>query len=292
MKRTLLIALTFCLSTHAQVLKEFKVSAENFSSELELIVDQLSKDKEISYKRAEDLLNAASVINEDVKVIPRPNALFLIKSEIYKGLLGSSLLPKDKGVLVNAAFLSGIEKKLDENRKNYTPFSSWVMLSILEEISPYRRDGFLDKYLDLKSSDVKERAKALKLKKLVGYTSPWLAKFNNATAEEFNNLSTDIAENLLILIAKKTYYFKQFASSLSNGTTEQLFEIPTISPDKTKSDSLPEADLEQEKTKAKSEGEKAMDVLEKPSFDSASEAIDGLMKKESKNEAPEGWKPE
>lgn len=280
----LLFFLAFCSVCQATGLENFSVKLQGFSAELELVARQLAEDKTLSDKTAKKALEAAAVINSDFQSIPRSNALFLVKTEIYKGLLENPLLPLQDEVLINESLAKGIEKKLKDHEIVYSPFAKWLMESILLELAPYRKDKFLDKYQTASGSDPSLRAKALEARRLAEYLSPWIVAFNENTPEGFNSLASAICADLLSRIASKAYYFKQFSSRFSGAGIGELFQIPSIKTSDSAKAPLPSASLKEASSKAKQEGQKVLESLEKAELENPSPAIDKLIERQGEED--------
>lgn len=296
--RFFLLSLTLVLSAEtspllAQELSGLKVNMPGFSVELELMLKQLAKSKSVSRARASQVVNAAKVINEDLKSVPRENALFLVKSEIYKALLDNPLVHSGGEIIINEAMLKSVEKKLQSKSIIYGEFAQWIAKSILADLAAYRKDGFISRYQTVSGSDVKERARSLELRKLAKFLSPWLMAINEKSPEEFNKLTTEVAANLMLRIASKTYYFHQFASKYGNSNSAQavdMLAVPSIEASE-KEQKLPSTSLKEESHLQELQGKEDLKALEKNELENPSNAIDNLMRNEQDQSKDGDWVP-
>lgn len=292
MRPIALAVLFYCFCADSAPLKGFSVEFKNFSQELELVAAQLAASESLSMSTATEVAAAAEVINSDIKKIPKANALFLIKSEIYKGLLNNPLLEAKDELLLNESLVKGIEKKLDKHKIIYTDFSAWLVESLLLELAPFRKDNFLDRYQTVSGNDVESRAKALKLRKLTKYLSPWLMAFNENTPEEFNRLATQVSAGLIKRIASKTYYFREFASNHAEDSLPPLFSIPTVKPPEQTVAPLPSASLKQESEKIKAREQEVLEKLKGEDLENPSEVIENFVNQQDADGGDgEAWKP-
>lgn len=296
--RFFLLSLTLVLSAEtspllAQELSGLKVNMPGFSVELELMLKQLANSKSVSRARASQVVNAAKVINEDLKSVPRENALFLVKSEIYKALLDNPLVHSGGEIIINEAMLKSVEKKLQSKSIIYGEFAQWIAKSILADLAAYRKDGFISRYQTVSGSDVKERARSLELRKLAKFLSPWLMAINEKSPEEFNKLTTEVAANLMLRIASKTYYFHQFASKYGNSNSAQavdMLAVPSIEASE-KEQKLPSTSLKEESHLQELQGKEDLKALEKNELENPSNAIDNLMRNEQDQSKDGDWVP-
>ncbi|MEX1099307.1 MAG: hypothetical protein WEB87_02705 [Bacteriovoracaceae bacterium] len=287
-------SLALCQSTtlnKSAPLEGFKVKQANFSHELELLAAHLEGSK-LSQDLAQEVVGAAALINADLKKTPKSNALFLIKSEIYKGLLDNQRLSYSDKALMREALVKGVEQKLKKNKIVYTPFATWIVSSVLSELSAYRGDGFLDRYQTISRNDLKEKAKALQLEKLVKYLSPWIIAFNEKTPQEFNHLVALVSVDLLKRISKKTFYFKEYSSSHSEASFDELFAIPDLKIGNKARIPMPESSLGAQSQKKVEEVREVLDTLNKDDLENPSEAINILLQKEDSPSEDSGWKPQ
>ena len=276
---------------HAQLLKELSLKKDDFSQELELVVSQLAGSKQIPQAKAKELASAAVLINNDMQKVPLSNALFLVKSEIYKGLLANPLLSTARELSLSESLVKGLEKKLEDHELVYTDFSKWLGQSLLSELAPFRKDGFLDRYQTISGNDVESRAKALQVKKLGKYLSPWILAFTEKSPEEFNELATEVCSDLMLKIAAKSYFFKQFASKHSDESLGELFSVPSLEQPVEIKAQLPATSLEAASQKRRQEGEAAVKSLDQTDLENASEALDKLVEEEAPATEEGGWKP-
>ena len=287
----------------AAVLEGFSVKKKNFSTELELLTEHLAAAENLSKATAHEVAGAADLINGDLEATPQTNALFLIKSEIYKGLLNNQRLPYQDKIVLSEAIVKSVEQKLRKNNLIYTNFSKWIISSVLSELAPFRADGFLDRFQNVDRQSLKERGKALQLRKAAKFLSPWIIAFNQNSPEKFNQIATLTAVDLLKKISKKTFYFKNFASKHSQASLGEIFAIPGIKVTTEPAPALPSASLKDQSQESLEQGKKALDALDQKELQNPSEVVERLIEKEGltpeENVTPaegsetnqEAWKP-
>ncbi len=295
--RFLLACLALSLPTLAKeppYLSGLEVKQKGLSSELEVMVEQLSTSKALKLKEAKDLADAMKVANADLSKAPKANALFLIKSEIYKSLLGSSFLPHRSRLSFSTGLLKSVEAKLKKHKLIYAPFSQWVIASVLSELDPFRKDGFIDKYQSVSGNDIKTRTRALELNRLSRYLGPWIIEFLDKTPEQFNQLTDQIAGETVKALARKGFYFAKFADDFSSSMGEDIFSVPVVAVKKSsKTDGAQDMGLEELKKERLQKGEKDVEKVV-PTKDDPSSAIDQLIEssdKDGPNSDKNAWKP-
>lgn len=275
-------------------LKGLVVKQKGFSSELEVMVDQLSKSKMITYKEAQEIADAARVSNVDLSKAPKSNALFLIKSEIYKSLLENSFLPQKSRLTLSSSLIKTLDAKLKKHRLIYGPFSKWIMDSIKTELSSYMADDFIDKYQSVSGNDIKARTRAMELERLAKYLGPWILEFLDRSPEEFNALTDLVAGASLKSLARKGFYFANFSDDYSSSFGEELFSVPSLKgPIESKAQESKDKGLKEIKADRLEKGKADVQELA-PNSDDPSSAIDELL--DSSHKAPSevdknSWKP-
>ncbi|MBC75267.1 MAG: hypothetical protein CME64_04560 [Halobacteriovoraceae bacterium] len=264
-----------------------EVKALTDSVELEMLLSHLSSAESIELKKVKSVIEHSSKINAGLETTAKPNVLFLIKSEIYKGLLNSQHLPRKEQVLINESVIKSIEKKLDDSAVVYSDFSSWIASSILLELAPFRADNFLNSHQSIDRTNEKLVKKAIQLKKSLKYLSPWIVSLYENSPEAFNKLVSDVSLDILRSLSGKAYLFKTFSSKNSKAQNKKIIHIPDLSHSK-QSDSLPPSPTEELNDKRKT-SKAAVEALNEMPED-PSKGIDNLIDKEAQSEKKQ-WTP-
>lgn len=262
---------------------------DSVSEELRIIVDHLNYN-EVSKDHAREVLAACELINNDTINMDSINLLFLIKSEIYKGLLNNQHLSYEDSVQISEVIVKSIEDKFKKHEVSYSPFAKWIFNSIIEDLKPYRANDFLNRYQTVSRTNMKEMSMALSLQKALKYISPWIIAIESQTPESFNNTLTLISIDILKLISRKTYFFKEFSFKFSQKQREAIFEIPKLALKPDVPIELPDSSLQKKKAQTKKTAKEAMKVLENTTeTNGQKEAIDQLLNDETKQKKE--WTP-
>ncbi len=268
---------TFLFSTSLQAtdLASLKITSTAVPYEMELMFNHL-KEQTISREQKEKLLADLEVINDDLSAIGTKANMFLMKSEILKGILTNQYLKKEARVQVSSSTVDSIQKKVQSNKVIYSNFSAWIIKSILNDLSEYSKNNFLNKYENVSRSNSKDTIKAKKLKKLLKYTSSLINSFLRKSPEEFNHLVTNITLDTISRLALKSYYFKALHPHQNIGA-QPLFQIPTLkkSPP-TSSPETPQDSIERDSFKQKVEAQKEIQKINSPDMSPASKSIDQI----------------
>ena len=126
----------FPVCSQAGDLDNLKITSTAVPYELELMFNHL-KEQKTTANQKEKLFADLEIINDDLSAIGSKANMFLIKSEIYKGILTNQYLKKEAKVQVSAATVGSIEKKIQSNKVIYSNFSTWIIKSILNDLAEY-----------------------------------------------------------------------------------------------------------------------------------------------------------
>jgi hypothetical protein len=259
------------------------------SEELNIIIGHLNFSK-VTPTQAQEVVAACQLINNDTTHMDRINLLFLIKSEIYKGLLNNQYLAYEDTVQISEVIVKSIEEKFKKYELSYGAFAKWIFKSIQNDLAPYRKDSFLNRYQTVSRTNMKEMALALSLKKSLKYISPWLIAIESQTPEQFNNTLTQIAIDILKQISRKTYFFKEFSTKFASKQRDEIFNIPNLNIKPEPSVEAPDGSLQKIKEIKAEEAKKTLEVLENTKESSGQkEAIDQLLN--DKNSSDSQWTP-
>jgi hypothetical protein len=262
---------------------------DTVSEELRIIVQHLNY-SDISKEQAQEVITACELINNDTTHMDSINLLFLIKSEIYKGLLNNQYLSYGDSIQISEVIVKSIEEKFKKFKISYSPFAQWIFNSIIEDLKPYREDNFLNRYQTVSRTNMKEMSKSLNLQKALKYISPWIIALESQTPEMFNNTLTSISIDIFKLISRKTYFFKEFSYKFSERQRDGIFQIPKLDMGLEAKPEIPDSSLQKKKEETKEAAKEAMKVLENTKETTGQkEAIDQLLNDKSKDQ--QEWTP-
>jgi hypothetical protein len=222
------------------------------------------------------------LLNDDLSSLDKRNLLFLFKSEIYKGIFTNQYLRSDTKLQLSTSVVDSAKKKIESNKVIYTKYSLWTIQSILNDITPFLEDNFLNRYQSISRGNSKDVLKAKKLKKIFKYVSPFLGAFLNKSPEEFNQLQKNIILDTFSRIALKSFYYQTLYIKGAKADTK-LFSIPIVKHKKplTPQVEKKEMTLNDESIANTIEAKKIIDSIGSDEMSTASEAIDQIEKKKS-----------
>ena len=213
------------------------------------------------------LVSQAEKINELLKLMTREEVLSLIKTEMTKGILEYHI-SNISAPPITSMNLERIKNHLNSNDTIYTPFSKWIIRSIIADLEPYNKEGILNKYAQSPGGTSSEGLKILKLKRISRYLAPWVNAADSLAPQDFNNLTMKLSWHLIDLILDKTEVI-QFSDFSKRTKAEMTFNIPEmkylyLSKDKkSNSPQIPKT-LNQQRDEEK---EKAIEKTEKLTID-------------------------
>jgi hypothetical protein len=240
-------------------LKKLTVISDFAPIELKMLTNHLAQHAK-RYEEITNIIGYCNLINEDLKTSSKENIMFMLKSEVYRGILSNQYLKKENRLQISSTFLSILEQKIKKNKAVYSNFAQWLSDALMSDLANFRQDNFIDKYQSLARTDFKEQQKAKKLKKILTYISPWLEALDKHTPEEFNQLCTKVGIDVLRNIASRTYYFGVFANQYQQQKEKMIFNIPNINlvaPEK-----VPTSSDEDPREQQKQDAKKLMESLE------------------------------
>lgn len=222
----LLFLLCFSVSANESLLQELTTISQEAPTELTWLTQHLAKHLH-SDEQATKVIGYCNLINKDLKNTKMKHVFFMLKSEIYRGLLRNQYLKKENKLQVTSSLMSSIFQKIQKNDIVYSEFSQWIMKAIYSDLEPYLKDKFIDSYQSVDRNDFKLMEKVKKLEKILSYTSSWLEKMEKLSPESFNELVTQMAIDILWSISSKTYYFSNFSNKYKQIADTYIFKIPT-----------------------------------------------------------------
>lgn len=283
----------FADSTNS-ALNTLTVISDKAPLELKLLTSHLAKHT-TSKKDIINVVGYCKLINEDLKSSAKVNVMFMLKSEIYRGILNNQYLKRDNGFQISSTFLNSINQKLQKNKEEYSDFSLWLGNALLSDLLPYQKSGLIDRYQSIDRTDFSNKEKANKIKKILSFTGPWLGSFEKLSPKKFNQLCTSVAIDVLRNISSRTYYFGVFANKYLQQEEQLIFDIPKVkilTDNQTSSDVNSVSSGIDQQVKRKEEAKKLMDsITPSDSPESISKEIDKILP--NKNSDPNStWVPE
>lgn len=224
MKRLLLISFaTMSLSARA-FNKDFTLVNDRAPLEFKLMFESMK----YTLKEANEqvrLIVLAQHINRGLGPLKKDQSFFLLKSEVYKSLLewphGATQFQ------VGSHTLERLKSNLKANSPIYTPYSKWVLESLVADLENFKTEGTLDVTSSQKNSLTGEKLKNyLKMQRVLKYTRGWLEQADTLSAKDFNALTEQLAWRTFERIKEKAALFRRFSSKAIQDTQENTFNIP------------------------------------------------------------------
>jgi len=262
----------------AQDISGLSIVSKSVPYEMELLIEHL-KSSPLSKDEKQNLIARLDLINTDLKGLESKELMFLLKSETYRSILTNQYLQNTAKLQVNPTTLSAVSKKLDKNKVIYASFSSWIIQSIQNDLSPFMVDNFLTRYQSVDRSNPKELLRSKRVEKVLKYITPMLSAFLSMSPEEFNQLTKNIALDAIERLTKKSFYFKEFARKNESGS-DQLFLLPSISLIPEVSLPIKEDSLEEDAMKQKAKALETVENIDETDMSAASKAIDVIVPEE------------
>lgn len=171
------------------------------------------------------LIVLAQHINTGMGPLKKDQSFFLLKSEIYKSLL--EWPHPQTQFQVGSHTLERIQANMKTSQAIYTPFSIWVLESLIADLRPYQAQGLLDLTPAQRSTLSAEKTQQyLKLQKILKYTRGWLEQADTVSAKDFNLLTEDLSWKTLERVKERSALFRRFSSKAIQDSNENTFNIP------------------------------------------------------------------
>jgi hypothetical protein len=264
-------------------LEKYTVLSDSLPTEFVLMINHLKKSS-LTQDDLQRIIAASKLINSELANTPKPNIMFLFKSEIYKGILNNQYMKQKSLLQASTGLLESVKHKLNKHKIVYTDFSKWMINAIIKDFDPYLEKNFINQYQNIKRTNSTGLMKAKRLTKIMKYLSPWFNAIDKNTPEEFNKLNTQVIIDTLERISKKTYYFKTFTGPLQPNEAQALLVIPEIKTKKETQEVPDEKSLKDLSSERKEEAKKAVENLGEEDLSGASEVIDEIDPEESDTE--------
>lgn len=264
-------------------LEKYTVLSDSLPTEFVLMINHLKKSS-LTQDDLQRIIAASKLINSELANTPKPNIMFLFKSEIYKGILNNQYMKQKSLLQASTGLLESVKHKLNKHKIVYTDFSKWMINAIIKDFDPYLEKNFINQYQNIKRTNSTGLMKAKRLTKIMKYLSPWFNAIDKNTPEEFNKLNTQVIIDTLERISKKTYYFKTFTGPLQPNEAQALLVIPEVKTKNETQEVPDEKSLKDLSSERKEEAKKAVENLGEEDLSGASEAIDEIDPEESETE--------
>ncbi len=196
--------------------------AEKRSPYINQLIFEHIKERTITDKNFSALLENLQKINELQKNFSQINIFSFLITETYKNILNYKQGTKNTKALISSNKIKQLKAKLEKYDLVYSDFAKFIINSSLEELSPFIKNKFLDRFQNTPPSSKKDRTKWRELKKIDKYIGPWINTAYRQTPEEFNHYLLAFALNHYELTMKQLSIYK-IHSPPSNKEEPALF---------------------------------------------------------------------
>jgi hypothetical protein len=164
----------WCKKPQIEIVKKVPV-------ELEIAINGLDM-KFLDADQYEKLRSFLVDIDGGIRILSKPISDFIIKSETYKTILEHLPLNSRVKNMVKTESFNLIQKRIQNEEKDYSSFSKWLINSLLQ-------DG-----IDIEKNRKKNSKTMRKKERIIG---SWIKVILQFSPEQFNKLSHDIAYKIL-----------------------------------------------------------------------------------------------
>lgn len=221
--RRLLFGLLISLNSYA-FHKDFALVNDRAPVEFKLLFESMKytlKDMQDQIK----LVVLCQHINKGLGPLSKEQSMFLLKSESYKSLLEWRHPPSQ--FQVGSHTIERLKKSLQANGTIYTPYSKWILESLIADLENFKEQGVLDLNNSQKASLKGEKAMQLqKLQKVLKYSRGWVEQADTLSAKDFNQLTENLAWRTLERVKERAAMFRRFSSRAIQDKNEMTFNIP------------------------------------------------------------------
>ncbi len=218
--------LCFCLfaSKSFAFHKDFSLVNDRAPVEFKLLFESMKytlKDMQDQIK----LVVLCQHINRGLGPLSKEQSMFLLKSESYKSLLEWRHPPSQ--FQIGTHTIDRLKKSITTNQSIYTPYSKWILQSLIADLENFKEQGVLDLNNTQKTSLKGEKALQLqKLKKVLKYSRGWVEQADTLSAKDFNELTESLAWRTLERVKERAAMFRRFSSKAIQDKEEMTFNIP------------------------------------------------------------------
>lgn len=221
--RILILTLLATLNSYA-FHKDFNLVNERAPVEFKLLFESMK----YTLKDAQDQIKFIVLcqhINKGLGPLSKDQSMFLLKSESYKSLLEWRHPPTQ--FQVGSHTIERLKKSIDSNKAIYSPYSKWILESLVADLNNFKEQGVLDLSNSQKSSLKGEKAlQYQKMQKVLKYSRGWIEQADTLSAKDFNQLTEDLAWRTLERVKERAIMFRRFSSKAIQDREEMTFNIP------------------------------------------------------------------
>lgn len=204
--------------------KDFKLVNDRAPHEFKVLFESMRNSLRDPVEEAR-LVAYCSRIDKGLAPLKRDQSMLLLKTEIYKTLLEWKFSKSDYRVTNKS--LDRIKTNLTNDAAIYTPFSKWVIETMMADLEGFRASGELDTAESVRNRSSGDE-NARQITKILTYTREWLHKADTLTAQNFNELTQKASWMILQRVREKALLFQELSSKAVQVTEEKTFNIPQI----------------------------------------------------------------
>ena len=154
-------------------------------------------------KERETLGQKIKDIDQMLSELTKEEVYFLLKSEIYKGLLEQPKL-KNQYSYYNPDILKPLNQIIEVRIEDYHKFAQWLMYAVYSDLRQTFDSPFYNTFAVKKKTGLRIRNKnIIMMQRKFDFVLPWYEEIINSTPEEFHEGLKDTMFNLLDVIKVK-----------------------------------------------------------------------------------------
>ena len=154
-------------------------------------------------KEREALAKKIKELDQMLAALTKEEVYFLLKSEIYKGLLEQPRL-KNQNPYYNPDILKPLNSIIEVRIDDYHKFAQWLLFAIYSDLSQNFDSPFYNTFMVKKKTGLSLKNKNLiMMQRKFDFTLPWYEEIVNSTPEEFHEGLKDNMFHLLDVIKMK-----------------------------------------------------------------------------------------
>lgn len=193
--KSLLIALIFSFSAFSNpIFVNVKPSGKQTPYLLTLMLNHLQVEQ-ISTDNAKVILKNLKEMNTNLSGVKPLNQKFFLSSEVYKSILNFRFKTKVSSDILSSIQIKKIEKKLNQFKIIYSPFSQFIIQSVYQDFVEFLEGNYIDRYQTLSNVEGITYLKSQKLKKVIKYSGRWANMILDLAPERFNKIATELIIN-------------------------------------------------------------------------------------------------
>ena len=188
-------------------------------------------------KEREELGKKIREIDQELSELTKEEVYFLLKSEIYKGLLENPRL-KNQSIYYNPDILKPLNTIIEVRLEDYHKFAQWLLFAVYSDLSQNFSSPFYNTFIVKKKTGLRLKNKNLiMMQRKFDFVLPWYEEIINSTPEEFHEGLKDTMFHLLDVIKMKMadlIKFSRFDTFKIDPGKKTLNFFTTKSPEKEK----------------------------------------------------------